>query len=86
LVNARAAQDMIDRSAAAGDGRAVALTVTDTGRRAVHAWQATNSAVLNLALSTGAQRNASTKAVPALRALAVEIDQLTDTADTQSGD
>ena len=84
LVNALAAQDMIDRAAAAGgDGRAIALTVTDTGRRAVHAWQATNSAVLNLALSTltAAQRAALTKAVPALSALAVAIDQLADTAD-----
>ena len=81
LVNALAAQDMIDRSAADGDGRAVALTVTDAGRRAVHAWQATNGAVLNLALSTltAAQRNALTKAVPALGALAVAIDQLADT-------
>ena len=83
LVNALAAQDMIDRAAAAGDGRAVALTVTDTGRRAVHAWQATNNAVLNLALSTltAAQRTALTKAVPALSALAIAIDQLADTAD-----
>jgi DNA-binding MarR family transcriptional regulator len=80
LVNALTAQDMIDRAAAGGDGRAVALTVTDTGRHAVHAWQATNNAVLNLALSTltAAQRTALTKAIPALDALAVAIDRLAD--------
>ena len=80
LVNALAAHDMIDRAAAAGDRRAIALSVTDAGRRAVHAWQATNSAVLNLALSTltAGQRGALTKAIPALDALAVAIDQLAD--------
>ena len=35
---------------------------------------------------TAAQRNALTKAVPALSALAVAIDQLADTADTQPAD
>lgn len=87
LANALAAQDMIERTAASGDGRAVALTVTDSGRRAVHAWQATNNAVLNLALSTlsAAERNALTKAVPALSALAVAIDQLADTQARSEG-
>ena len=85
LVNALVAHDMIDRAAAVGDGRAVALSVTDVGSRAVHAWQATNSAVLNLALSTlsAAQRNALTKAVPALSALANAIDQLADATDAE---
>jgi DNA-binding MarR family transcriptional regulator len=83
LANALAALDMIDRAAVSGDGRAVTLSVTGTGRRAVHAWQATNNAVLNLALSTlsAAQRTALTKAVPALSALTTAIDQLADTAD-----
>ncbi len=84
LVNALTTHNMIGRAAAAdGDGRAVALTVTDTGRRAVHAWQATNNAVLNLALSTltPTQRTALAKAAPALSALTVAIDQLADSGD-----
>jgi len=34
------------------DRRAIELTITDAGRQAVHAWQATNAAALHLALST----------------------------------
>ena len=81
LVNALVAQGMIDRAAATGDRRAIALSVTDAGHRAVHAWQATNRAVLNLALSTltAAQLNALSKAIPALSALAIAIDHLADT-------
>ena len=81
LVNALAQLDMIERSSAAHDGRAITLTLTDTGRHAVHSWQATNNAVLNLALSalTAAQRSALSKAVPAISALALAIDQLADT-------
>jgi DNA-binding MarR family transcriptional regulator len=84
LVNALTQLDMIERSAAANDGRAIALTATDSGRQAVHAWQATNNAVLNLALSTltAAQRTALARAVPALSALAGAIDQLADRTET----
>jgi hypothetical protein len=62
------------------DRRAITLTVTDAGLRAVHAWQATNSAVLNLALSTltASQRNALSRATPALDALAQAINHLAD--------
>jgi DNA-binding MarR family transcriptional regulator len=86
LVNALVARGMIRRSAADDDGRAVTLAVTDAGHRAVHAWQATNNAVLNLALSTltASQRAALAKAVPALAALAVAVDQLADTEDVTS--
>jgi DNA-binding MarR family transcriptional regulator len=82
LVNALANLGMLSREAAAeGDRRAVSLNVTDEGLRAVHAWQATNSAVLNLALSTlsASQRNALARATPALDALAQAIDRLADT-------
>jgi DNA-binding MarR family transcriptional regulator len=82
LVNALTHLGMISREAAAeGDRRTVSLSVTDEGLRAVHAWQATNSAVLNLALSTltASQRNALTRATPALDALAQAIDRLADT-------
>jgi DNA-binding MarR family transcriptional regulator len=82
IVNALTAQGMIERVAAAGDRRAVELTVTETGRDAVLGWQATNSAILHLALSTlpTGQRRALAAAVPALDALAAAIDRLADTA------
>jgi hypothetical protein len=55
--------------------------VTEAGRQAVLAWQATNAAVLNLALSSlpAQQRRALAAAVPALHALAREVDRLADT-------
>jgi predicted TIM-barrel enzyme len=58
--------------------------VTKAGREAVLAWQATNAAVLDLALSTlpARQRRALAAAVPALDALARAIDRLADNADT----
>jgi DNA-binding MarR family transcriptional regulator len=80
IVNALAAQGMISRAAADGDRRAVQLTATDAGQQAVHAWQATNAAVLHLALSTlpAPQRRALAAAVPALDALATAVDRLAD--------
>ena len=80
IVNALAARGLLGRAAADGDRRAVELTATDAGQQAVHAWQATNSAVLHLALPslTPAQRRALTAAVPALDALARAVDRLAD--------
>jgi hypothetical protein len=87
IVNALTARGMISRAAADGDRRAVELTVTDAGQRAVHAWQATNAAVLHLALSTlpAPQRRALAAAVPALGALARAVDRLADTAGPPAG-
>ena len=81
IVNALTARDMISRAAADGDRRAIELTATDAGQQAVHAWQATNAAVLHLALSTlpESQRRALAAAVPAIDALAMAIDRLADT-------
>ncbi len=81
IVNAITARGMISRAAADEDGRAVELTATDAGQQAVHAWQATNAAVLHLALSTlpDPQQRALTAAVPAIDALARAIDRLADT-------
>ena len=81
IVNALTAQGMISRSTADGDRRAVELTATYAGQQAVHAWQATNAAVLHLALSTlpAPQRRALAAAVPALAALASAVDRLADT-------
>ena len=82
IVNALTAQGMISRSTPEGDRRAIELTITDAGQQAVHAWQATNAAVLHLALSTlpAQQRRTLAAAVPALDALAKAVDRLADTA------
>lgn len=81
IVSALTSQGLVARVAAAGDRRAVELTVTEPGQQAVHAWQATNAAVLHLALSTlpARQQRALAAAVPALDALARAIDRLADT-------
>jgi DNA-binding MarR family transcriptional regulator len=80
IVNALSARGMLERVAADDDRRAVELTVTEAGQQAVLSWQATNAAVLHLALSTlpAKQRRALAAAVPALDALARAIDQLAD--------
>jgi DNA-binding MarR family transcriptional regulator len=80
IVNALTAQGLVARVTAAGDRRAVELTVTESGQQAVLAWQATNAAVLHLALSTlpARQQRALAGAVPALEALARAIDRLAD--------
>ena len=75
IVNTLTARGMISRAAADGDRRAVELTATEAGQQAVHVWQATNAAVLHLALSTlpAPQRRALGAAVPALAALASAV-------------
>ena len=80
IVNNLTAQGMVSRATADGDRRAVELTATEAGQQAVHAWQATNAAVLHLALSTlpAPQRRALAAAVPALAALASAVDRLAD--------
>jgi DNA-binding MarR family transcriptional regulator len=80
IVNALTARGMVSRVVADEDRRAVELTATEAGQHAVHTWQATNAAVLHLALSTlpAAQRRALAAAVPALDALATAVDRLAD--------
>ena len=80
IVNALSGQGMLSRSGSSGDRRAIELTATDAGQQAVLTWQATNAAVLHIALSTlpATQRRALTSAVPALDALARAIDRLAD--------
>jgi DNA-binding MarR family transcriptional regulator len=81
IVNSLSAKGMVSRVTAESDRRAFELTATDIGRQAVLQWQATNAAVLHLALSTlpARQRRALTSAVPALDALARAIERLADT-------
>lgn len=80
IVNALVAQGLVSRAIADGDRRAVELNATDAGQQAVHAWQATNAAILHLALSTlpAPQRRALAAAAPALEALASAVDRLAD--------
>jgi DNA-binding MarR family transcriptional regulator len=80
IVNALSARGMLERVAAADDKRAIELTVTEAGHQAVLSWQATNAAVLHLALSTlpAKQRQSLAAAAPALDALARAIDRLAD--------
>ena len=80
IVNALTAQRLVARVTAVDDRRAVELTVTEAGRQAVLAWQATNAAVLHLALSTlpARQQRTLAAAVPALDALALAVDRLAD--------
>jgi DNA-binding MarR family transcriptional regulator len=87
IVNALTARGMISRATAGGDRRAVELTVTGAGQQAVHAWQATNAAVLHLALSTlpASQRRALAAAVPSLDALARAIDRLAESTRPPAG-
>ena len=87
IVNALTARGMITRAAADQDGRAIELTATDAGQQAVHAWQATNAAVLHLALSAlpEPQQRALTAAVPVIDALARAIDRLADTPPAELG-
>ena len=86
LVNPLAAAGMISRTTPEGDRRTVALTVTDAGLQAVQAWQATNSAVLNIALATltPQQRRTLSRAESALDALAHAVDVLADATTRQS--
>lgn len=86
IVNALSARGMVRRVTAEDDRRAVELSVTEAGQQAVLAWQATNAAVLHLALSTlpPKQRRVLAAAVPALDSLARAIDRLADTAVTQA--
>ena len=86
LVNALTTAGMISRSTPDGDRRTIVLKATESGLQAVQAWQATNSAVLNIALATltPQQRRALTHAAGALDALARAVDQLADAAARQA--
>lgn len=80
IVNSLAARGMVSRAVANEDRRGIELTATDAGQQAVDTWQATNAAVLHLALSTlpASQRRTLGAAVPALEALATAVDRLAD--------
>jgi DNA-binding MarR family transcriptional regulator len=80
LINAMAPHDLISRTTADNDRRAVAMRLTEAGERAVRDWQATNVRILRSAVAalSPAQQRALGRAVPALDALARAIDELPD--------
>lgn len=75
ILNVLAEQGMITRSAADEDRRAITLNVTTPGTQALNTWQATNAAVLHLALSALPARQGTllANAVPAINALVQAI-------------
>ncbi|SRR5579875_571019 len=83
LIQALAPRGLISRSAEASDRRAVAVSLTESGERAVRAWHRTNSEILRRAVAAlpASQRRALAEAVPALDALALAIDELADAAE-----
>jgi len=80
LINALIPRDLISRTPAEDDRRAVAISLTDAGGAALGAWQATNAEILAAAVMAlpAAQRRALGQAVPALDALARAIDKIAD--------
>ena|ERR1700683_1887854 len=80
LINALMPRDLLSRTAADNDRRAVAMRLTESGERAVRDGQTTNAAILSSAVAalSPAQQRALGRAVPALDALARAIDNLPD--------
>ncbi len=82
LIHAMTPRGMISRATEDADRRAVAMRLTEAGHGALDDWQATNAGILAAAVATlpPAQQRALTRAVPALDALALAIDHLSDAA------
>jgi DNA-binding MarR family transcriptional regulator len=76
LVNGLHTRGLISRDATPGDGRAVALTLTDEGRSAVESWRDTNTAIVERALRalSEVRQQALNTVLPALRDLTQAID------------
>lgn len=82
LINAIAPRGLIRRSTEDSDRRAVAMHLTDAGHGALDSWQSTNAGILAAAVAAlpAGQQRALIRAVPALDALALAIDGLTESA------
>ena len=80
LVNGLQKQRMITRTGGDADRRAVVLTLTPDGDRAVRAWHATNETVLREAIAElhPAWQHLLSAAQPALRELVRAIDTVTE--------
>jgi DNA-binding MarR family transcriptional regulator len=83
LVNALHTRGLVERTHAAEDARAVALSLTPAGRKAVEGWKATNTAILQAALGLLDERNQAVlaEALPGMRQLAQAVDALAETPD-----
>lgn len=80
LVNGLESRGLVTRTSGNGDRRTVALRLTGAGEHAVHQWQATNTAILQAAV-TGLHpgwQHLLAAALPALRELITAIDSLAD--------
>lgn len=78
MVSQLAANDLLDRSRAAADGRTVRLTVTGEGAARVAQWRDIRAELAGRALErlTAADRRAVSAAVPALARLAEQMEAL----------
>lgn len=87
LVNGLESRGLVGRAGAAPDRRAVALTLTETGERAVRQWQATNLAILEAALQQldPSRQQQLAVAMPALLALVDAIDAHADQSPSEPG-
>ena len=83
LVNALHTRGLVERTHAAEDARAVALSLTPAGRQAVEGWKTTNTAILQAALGLLDERNQAVlaEALPGMRQLAEAVDALAETPD-----
>jgi DNA-binding MarR family transcriptional regulator len=87
LVNALHARGLVARTNAAEDARAVALSLTPDGRRAVDEWKATNTEILQAALGMLDERHqrALTDALAGMRQLAHAVDALAEVPPRHGG-
>lgn len=83
LVNALHTRGLVERTHAAEDARAVALSLTPAGREAVEGWKTTNTAILQAALGLLDEGNQAVlaEALPGMRQLAEAVDALAETPD-----
>jgi DNA-binding MarR family transcriptional regulator len=87
LANGLEARGLVIRSSGDGDRRTVALRLTEAGEHAVRQWHATNTAILQAAMTRlhPGWQHLLAAAVPALRELSTAIDTLTDQPAQQAG-
>lgn len=78
LLNGLGATGLVARAAQPADRRAVSLTLTVEGTRAVTRWQDVNTSIIAAALGSlpSSARQSLASAVPALRDLTIAIDAL----------
>lgn len=88
LVNGLHARGLITRSPGATDARAINLSLTHAGQKAVDVWKTTNAAIIQTALATLPERHyrALSDALPALGELTQAVDTIGDAASAASPD